>query len=372
MDTKILPLLRCPLTKQNLSLKTVIEKKIPLEDGRVITDIEEGFLISEDHEIAYPILKGIPRLYDGALYLNRNKFSPQGRSFLENYNIIPPSKEFNDNYLSTLKRFQKEWKEHSIEDKTWGLNQDQRFQKYCEYLDLDPDEFYANKLFLDIGAGTGQLPTTIAKRFSGEVFAIDLTNAIEKGELLKQKEKKSYFDRCHFIQADLSRLPLVEESFDFIHASGVLHHTPDTYQSFGRIIPFVKKDGKVGIWLYRRNNTKLPIVPFVKGEILGISNESIRKFTTRLNPDLLYNLIFMYVTIFHFAYKINELIRGKPHDQKIKERVTSLFDAFAPKFVNRHDPEEVIRWYEKMGFENIRESDLENTEGFNILGIRRQ
>ena len=38
--------------------------------------------------------------------------------------------------------------------------------------------------------------------------------------------------RVHYVQGDLRRLPIRDQSFDFVHSSGVLHHPPSTAEAF--------------------------------------------------------------------------------------------------------------------------------------------
>lgn len=66
-----------------------------------------------------------------------------------------------------------------------------------------------------------------------------------------------------------------------------------------------------------------------------------------------------YFEIFHAFYKANELVRGRKHNQTVKERVTSLFDTLAPPYNFKHTEEEVKGWFEEEGFKDIEITDQE-------------
>ena len=89
-----------------------------------------------------------------------------------------------------------------------------------------------------------------------------------------------------------------------------------------------------------------------------------------LNPTLLYTLIYLYASFFYLSYKINNFIRGRKHNQTIKEHATSLFDTLAPPFVHRHDVLEVKQWFVEREFINLVETDKANIDGFNICGTK--
>jgi ubiquinone/menaquinone biosynthesis C-methylase UbiE len=231
-----------------------------------------------------------------------------------------------------------------------------------------PLDDYSFKLFLDAGAGTGQLTCTIAEKMNCNIVGVDLTLGIIKGEYLRRSLKNK--DNILFVQANIMELPFEKRVFDYIHSSGVIHHTPDTYKAFCSIEEYTKPGGKLGVWIYRKAETKIPLIPFVKNPQLQLIESKTRKITTKMNRRLLYVLIYIYSSIFHFSYKMNELLRGKKHNQTIKERTTSLFDALAPPYAHKHEPSELVSWFKEKGYKDLTETDQENTAGFNICAIK--
>src|SRR5262249_32665462 len=102
----------------------------------------------------------------------------------------------------------------------------------------------------------------------------------------------------------------------------------------------------------------------------SISVEALRRFTPSLPQDLLYAAILAYASAFQLAFRLNALLRRRPHGQSIRERATSLFDTLAPPFVWRHSAPEVMGWFRNAGFVQVEDTSLPDDDyGFNIRGV---
>jgi len=72
------------------------------------------------------------------------------------------------------------------------------------------------------------------------------------------------------LQGDAERLPLPDNSFDFVYSNGVLHHTPKTEQTIGEVYRVLKPSGKAIIMLYAKHSLLYWLnLFFVKGILLG-------------------------------------------------------------------------------------------------------
>ena len=361
---EFLDILICPITKEKLnvhSFELTKEKRV-----------KSGVLISKSG-YTYPIINYVPRIFEGAWFFYKNKLMDFQKELLKlkiNNELNLPTDNFKINVLPTLKRFQKEWEKHDVSGKTWGWSQSDRIKKYRDYMQLN-DNQYEKKLFLDVGAGTGQLTVTLSKELKGIFIGVDLTPGIELGNEIAIKENNT---NCYFVQASLMQLPFKEKLFDFIHASGVLHHTPNTEFAFKMVEKHTKVNGKFGAWLYRKGNEDihLPLVPIIKNPSFQIiKGYKVRKYTTKLNPGLLYNLIFCYCAYFQVFYVLSKILKGTKHNQTIKERTTSIFDALAPTYAHKHTPEEVKNWFIKSNYSSLIVTDENAENGFNIVGTKK-
>jgi SAM-dependent methyltransferase len=150
-------------------------------------------------------------------------------------------------------------------------------------------------------------------------------------------------------------LPFAPESFDYIYSLGVLHHTPDCEAAF-RVLPgLLKPGGRIAIWLYSRYNKWYKM------------SDVYRRVTRRMSPPLLHKLCYGVIPL----YGVHQVLRkiplvGRPASGAIaymipmafnpdpKWRVLDTFDWYSPWYQSKHTYEEVFRWFEQCGLEDLR------------------
>jgi SAM-dependent methyltransferase len=374
MNVKHSTLLCCPLTGEELRLVTFVSHRETLLENIDFEDIDQGGFYTDSGRF-YPVIDGIPRM----LPLTAELFPGFYKQFDAQIKTLPldtryteksENQEFIKLYLPTLKRFGKEWDKHELEGLTWGLDQETRVEHFLHYMDLNSSQM-KGKLFLDAGAGTGQLSGTLAT-LGGIVAGLDLSPSIGKGWRNRKVITRGHYAELLLVQGNVMQPPFRKETFDLVHSSGVLHHTPDTKQAFLSVSKLVKPGGKFGVWLYKENGPGyFPLIPFVNSKKLSLNSYTLRKYTPKLAPGLLHSLIFTYCSFHQVFFRLNNILRGKKHEQTIKERTTSIFDNLAPPYVFKHAEDEVIDWFAAEGYQQIRNTSLpDDSYGFNILGER--
>jgi 2-polyprenyl-3-methyl-5-hydroxy-6-metoxy-1,4-benzoquinol methylase len=212
---------------------------------------------------------------------------------------------------------------------------------------FEPEDL-AGKLVLDVGCGMGRF-AEVATRWGARVVGVDLSVAAEVAEEnLKGRQ-------AIFFQADLFHLPFARESFDYIYSLGVLHHTPDCKAAFEALPGLLKPGGRIAIWLYSRYNRWYKM------------SDLYRKLTRRMPPRLLHNLCYGVVPL----YGAHRVLRKIPlvgraasgflaymvpmsFNPDRKWRVLDTFDWYSPWYQSKHTYEEVFRWFEACGLENLR------------------
>jgi malonyl-CoA O-methyltransferase len=76
------------------------------------------------------------------------------------------------------------------------------------------------RLILDLGAGTGYSTAKLEHDFKkAKIIAFDLAEKM----LLKNKERKRWFDRKRYVCGDAERIPFKDNSFDLIFSNLMLH-----------------------------------------------------------------------------------------------------------------------------------------------------
>jgi 2-polyprenyl-3-methyl-5-hydroxy-6-metoxy-1,4-benzoquinol methylase/uncharacterized protein YbaR (Trm112 family) len=344
MQTSLLKILRCPVTRSELKL-------LPISPSSGSEEIKEGILFANE-DWFYPIIDGIPRLiveafldYSGFLKNNLADYYERKEHLIKKYNkIIEYSVRKN---RRTKKSFALEWKLFRYKtDKTWDQDKTGMIKRFLEETNETLDSLNG-KIIFDAGCGNGVLNQYIAEA-GAVILGMDFSKSIE--EAYHSNENSNAF----FIQGDVQFPPVAFFYFDIVHCSGVLIHTNNPELSFSCLEPTVKKSGKLSVWLYHpRKNTIHRIFNF------------IRQFTSKLPIKLQYYLYM--VTLFPLSFIIKRL---KGNKQNSREMMIDILDWFTPEFRWELEHSEAKAWFHKRNYEHI-EITTSSTFGFNITGKKK-
>jgi SAM-dependent methyltransferase len=208
-------------------------------------------------------------------------------------------------------------------------------------------EDLAGKLVLDVGCGMGRF-ADVATRWGAHVVGIDLSLASEVAAVNLAERNAAIF------QADVFQLPFAPGSFDFIYSIGVLHHTPNCEEAVKVLPKLLKPGGRLAVWLYSAYN------PWYR------MSDVYRKITMRLPQKLLYKMCYGVIPLYgvHQVLKKIPLV-GKPasaaltfmvpmsFNKSSDWRVLDTFDWYSPRYQSKHTYEEVFRWFESCGLEDL-------------------
>ena len=216
---------------------------------------------------------------------------------------------------------------------------------------LRPEEL-KGKLVLDVGCGMGRF-AEVATRWGARVIGIDLSAAAEvAARNLAVREFTAF-------QADVFALPFAPESFDVIYSIGVLHHTPDCEAAVKALDKYLKPGGILAVWLYSGYNKWYRF------------SDLWRRYTSRMKPQTLHGILKVAVPVFYNTQQVLKKVpvAGKPaaglvqhvfpvkHHKDPEARMLDTFDWYSPKYQSKHTYEQVFRWYEAMGMEDMRIGD---------------
>lgn len=204
------------------------------------------------------------------------------------------------------------------------------------------------KVVLDVGCGMGRF-AEVATRWGAKVIGVDLSAAAEVAA-------RNLTDRNFTaLQADIFALPFVPGSFDCIYSVGVLHHTPDCEKAFKILPQFLKPGGSIAVWLYSGYNNWYRF------------SDQYRKITHRISPRRLHGFFRIAVPSLYWLDRgvqsvplvgpsISGLLRHvfpvnrNPNPQI---RILDTLDWYSPKYQSKHTYEQVFRWFESCGLENL-------------------
>jgi ubiquinone/menaquinone biosynthesis C-methylase UbiE/uncharacterized protein YbaR (Trm112 family) len=352
MQYELLSYLKCPITKTELRFELISEFEKPYADT-TITEINEGLLFSETGFV-FPIINGIPRMllesiYDYADFLKKH---------LPGYEKLKDSLEANNkdvlSYCVTKNKktkasFEFEWSFLNADkkDRVWHEDTSGLSSVFSKEVG-EPIEYFTGKKIIDVGCGSGFMTSAIAG-VSRLAIGVELSRSVENA-FINNKTHNAWY-----IQGDLQFLPFQELTFDVLYSSGVIHHTNDTEQSLSLIETVLKNNGKICLWLYHPQKSK------IHNFILFL-----RKFTKRMPLKLCF--VFLTVFVFPFTYLIKRIKNKKAPNYR--EEIIDLLDGFTPEFRFEIPHDLAITWLSRRKYNNIKITS-ENQFGFSIAGDKQ-
>ncbi len=223
-----------------------------LDTGRIpILQVDEevdGEIVTGKLGI-YPILLGVPHLYD------MGKMSIDQRHTIDSFSAkwlgAPGYREDTDNFY---------WQ--------WYLD------RYAHGNEQElADQIFTASTILDAGTGLGR----DAKHFRSMgtragVYAVDLSDGIHIA-----------YDRLHhlginFIRCDIANLPFYPQFFDFISCDQVLHHTSSPFHTLSHLADHLSSSGSLNFYVYKR-----------KAPMREMCDDYLRDITTHYSVDQCYD-----------------------------------------------------------------------------------
>ena len=304
----------------------------------------------------YPILGGLPRMLTNAREEYADFFGRHGLGGVPKAVPAPAGAPNADPRSS--KSFGLQWTAYQEGDHTW-FKDDAGLRKgeFLYNLDTTPGEL-AHSTLLDGGCGNGELTRAVAE-YGPEIVAMDFSRSVEGARRRLFEKGFAVSHKVHYLQGNLLELPLLPQSFDLVHTSGVLHHTPSTYRAFRSISRAVKPGGKLYVQLYRRRPTWIHAV-----------NVSLRAVTTRLPMRLLYGLCYAATPVHAALSRLMHFLRGEPAPPQAtaRERAVQMFDNYSPPFQYRHTVPEILGLFAGEGYADLKDVTLDN-EARHMLAV---
>ena len=293
MKENLLRIICCPECHGPFSLLNTLVKD---------TEVVSGSLTCPKCDSSYPIIDGLPIILKDVGRMNR-----------------------------TQKVFGKQWTLQNTgyfeKDTIYGKSEEEGLQNFQVAFDLSDLSNLSGKFILDAGCGCGRLTESIGKAVKNTtIVGFD----ISEGARVAYNRCKQ-LQNVHIIQCDLLHPPFHLHSFDYIWCEGVIHHTPNSLQSFKKLDSLLTKNGKLYIWVYP--NEKFNHYRFIR-DILW-------------KPYLLpFPCIYFFAWLFAVPlYLLLILIKGVKKQHKLKTLVFEFYDNFAPEFQHHHSKEEVRNWF---------------------------
>ena len=346
MRERLLELLACPCCGGSFTERTFSE---------IEGEIVEGLLTCQCGE-AYPIINAIPRLLPNAFH--------EHPEFLQKYGeeIKQPVGGFDKQLETDLDRLQKRTQKSFGYQWTAFSEMIEEFREnFLNYTYPIKPSFFKGKIGLDAGCGFGR-HIYYAAEFGAEMVGIDLSAAIDSAY-----QNTKHLRNVHLVQGDIYKLPFREKAFDFAYSIGVLHHLPDPERGFHSLLPLLKPNSSIFIWVYSKKRVRT-----------NAALESARKITCRIPHGFLLRLCFLAAlldwALFIQPYKTLRTISSltETMDRFMFPRIklyarypfqvcyADWFDRLSAPIRFYYSEEELEKWFEKANLRNVRISPTGN------------
>jgi SAM-dependent methyltransferase len=233
---------------------------------------------------------------------------------------------------------------------------------------------------LDAGCGSGADAAMFADA-GATVVAVDLSTQAAESVYRRLGHRAN----VHVVQGDLQRLPFTVAGFDFVSCDQVLHHTPDTRESFGKLARHLVPGGRIAIYVYNQ-----------KGPIREYADDFIRSHATQMSADECWSLCRSLTLLGEALTKVRAEVdvpepipllgiqAGREDVQRFvywnvlkcfwneefdfETNVIVNFDWYHPRYAYRHTLDEVRGWFEELGLEIQLLEDVRS--GIAAVGVR--
>jgi len=281
-------------------------------------EIISGTLLSPSH--SYPIIRGIPRFVDDEGY--------------------------SDNFGYQWNRWARvQFEDHNL----GGPMQGHTTRMFTSITQLSAERLQG-KTVLDMGCGPGRF-TDVALRMGASVVALDYSSAIDAAQANFSGKNADVL----FVQGDVLRLPLKDNSVDYSFSIGVLHHTPSPATGVREAYRVTNGGGEFAIRVYNATGFyTYPSVRFWRAVFLGL------KPLFRHYPPLVYSYLFG-----SLGFALGKVWRPLSYPLRVvfptvwlpdyRWTILDTFDAIATTHQSGHSPAEIDGWLREAGFASVRQ-----------------
>jgi SAM-dependent methyltransferase len=288
----------------------------------------------------FPIRAGVPRLLE---------FEALGSQ-------AAADSEKADDALAIGDSFGAEWEQFDYDkSRTWHETVEDRCKLFLQELDVTAADL-AGRVVLDAGCGNGTLSVGVSD-FGCDVLAVDVSDSVTRAHAYAQRRNNQ---RVHFVQGDLTNLPVKPESMDFVYSSGVLHHNPNTLEALRVVARALKPGGKIYIWLYHPE-------PGLKFWL----QLRLRDVVSPLPGPIKRAFVHAWVVQAMARQQLRTLLGLNDEYDRLtwQERTVDLMDIYTPRYRWMHTQDEVQGWYRELGFEAIKTTEVRKW-GFGVVGTK--
>ena len=225
---------------------------------------------------------------------------------------------------------------------------------------LDPADL-AGATVLDAGCGMGRYLRVAAAGAPRLLVGLDLSGAVAAA-----RDLTADLPGVAIARGDLLRPPFARSTFDQIYSLGVLDHTPDPRSAFLALAGLLKPGGRIAIWVYPRERPALErIIDAHRAVSRRLPLPALLALSRLMAPVGGWKRRLMASrsrVMARAGVALNLLTIGVSMHPDPEVRVCDTLDWYAPRYLTRHDPEEVAAWFAEAGLVDV--VDLSRDQAF--------
>ncbi len=232
----------------------------------------------------------------------------------------------------------------------WRPSGHTNFVDYFGHVDL---EELRHRTVLDGGCGMGRHARQLAP-FAERIVALDFSGAIDQAA-----RNVADTPNVACVQGDLTRLPVADESFDFVYSMGVLHHLNDTEGALRGLIRALRPGGRLRLYLYWKRDglagALLSLVSLARVVTTRLPFPLLKAFCWLLSVALMILVILPYRALAKLGAPIDDswplyVYAKYPFNVLYNDQ----FDRFSAPLEKRYSDDEVRRLLESAGLRDVR------------------
>ena len=209
------------------------------------------------------------------------------------------------------------------------------------------------------GCGTGQQIFDALSYSNSDLTAIDLSSS--SIAYAKRKAHEYGIEHIRFIEMDILDLPKLNEEFDLIECTGVLHHMKDPSEGLQSLLKILAADGmlKLGFYSELARQDIVEARKIIKSESFEASNGGIRLFRNKLINGEYPNISSIsYWPDFYTTSMCRDLCFHIMEHRYSLEMIASLLDQFELRFLGFVLPSIVKKDYGRAYPSDLMQTDL--------------
>ena len=209
-----------------------------------------------------------------------------------------------------------------------------------DYLQVDGD-FFKNKICLDAGCGSNANATySLLQQGASQVYCFDLDETIFETvpQYLHPFEGQYVLETGSVLQMSYE-----DNFFDFVHCSGVLHHSSDLFKGLKELARVTKPGGILYIMTYGKGGLVRDVVTFFREKY--VQDQNFAQFLDNLDASFFSELL---KTLFSSMEEHGDDMSHCLSEETIQmlfddDLVLTIKDRITAPAYHEHDAEEITR-----------------------------